>query len=97
MVVQMTLAGNNGLLSACFCVMRRQAAPSGLRFRVTVYNPLTASSCWRLAAVLAEFWHDAVIGLPRDTAKSRGRCAAPPIAQIRWRLGSVLGISPRSL
>ena len=32
--------------------------------RVTVCNPLTASSYWRMAAVLTELRHDAVIGLP---------------------------------
>ena len=35
-----------------------------LTMRVTVYNPLTASSYRRMAAVLTELRYDAVIGLP---------------------------------
>ena len=63
---QVTLADNNGHLSARFCVMRRERRASfwDLSMRVTVYNPLTASPYWRMAAVLTELRHDAVIGLP---------------------------------
>ena len=64
-MVQVTLADNTGLLSACFCVKRRERRRLlDLSMRVTVYNPLTASSSWRMAAVLTELKHDAVIGLP---------------------------------
>ena len=62
---QVTLADNNGHLSARFCVMRRKRRRLlDLSMRVTVYNPLTASSYWRMAAVLTELGHDAVTGLP---------------------------------
>ena len=44
--------------------------------RVTVYNPLTASSYWRMAAVLTELRHDAVIGLPGT--QKRVAVDAPP-------------------
>ena len=54
-VGQVTLANDNGHLSARFCVMRRKRRRLlDLSMRVTVYNPLTASSCWRMAAVLTE-------------------------------------------
>ena len=54
-VGQVTLADNNGHLSARFCVMRRERRRLlDLSMRVTVFNPLTASSCWRMAAVLTE-------------------------------------------
>ena len=52
---QVTLADDNGHLSARFCVMRRKRRRLlDLIMRVTVYNPLTASSYWRMAAVLTE-------------------------------------------
>ena len=44
--------------------------------RVTVYYPLTASSSWRMAAVLTELKHDAVIGLPGT--QKRVAVDAPP-------------------
>ena len=50
---QVTLAGNNGPLSACFFAMCRQAAPFDLRWRVTVYNPPTGLFDWRRTAVPA--------------------------------------------
>ena len=47
---QVTLADNNGHLSARFCVMRHwRRRILDLSMRVTVYNPLTASSYWRMA------------------------------------------------
>ena len=74
---QVTLADNNGHLSACFCVMRRERRRLlDLSMRVTVYNPLTASSYWRMAAVLAELRHDVVIGLPGT--QKRVAVDAPP-------------------
>ena len=49
-VEQVTLAANTGHLSACFCVVRRKRRRLvDLSMRVTVNNPLTASSCWRMA------------------------------------------------
>ena len=47
-----------------------------LSMRVTVYNPLTASSYWRMAAVLTKLRHDAVIGLPGT--RRRVAVDAPP-------------------
>ena len=47
-----------------------------LGVRVTVYNPLTAWSYWRMAAVLAELRHDAAIGLPGTQRRVAGD--APP-------------------
>ena len=44
--------------------------------KVTVYNPLTASSYWRMATVLTELRHDAVIGLPGT--QKRVAADAPP-------------------
>ena len=74
---QVTFADNNGHLSACFSVMRRKRwRLLDLSMRVTVYNPLTASSCWRMAAVLTELRHDAVIGLPGT--QKRVAVDAPP-------------------
>ena len=76
-VGQVTLADNNGHLSACFCVMcckRRRLLD--LSMRVTVYNPLTASSYWRMAAVLTELRHYTVVGLP-GTQKRVAVYAAP--------------------
>ena len=76
-VGQVTLADNNGHLSARFCVMRRERRRFlDLSMRVTVYNPLTASSYWRMAAVLTELRHDAVIGLPGT--QKRVAVDAPP-------------------
>ena len=76
-VEQVTLADNNGHLSARFCVMRRKRRRLlDLSTRVTVYNPLTASSYWRMAAVLTELRHDAVIGLPGT--QKRVAVDAPP-------------------
>ena len=74
---QVTLADNNGHLSACFRVMRRKRRRFlDLSMRVTVYNPLTASSYWRMTAVLIELRHDAVIGLPGT--QKRVAVDAPP-------------------
>ena len=65
------------ILSACFCVMRRKRRrlldPS---IRVADYNPLTASSYWTMAAVLTEFRHDSVFGLPGT--QKRVLVDAPP-------------------
>ena len=44
--------------------------------RVTVCNPVSASSYWRMAAVLTELRHDAVIGLPGT--QKRDAVDAPP-------------------
>ena len=67
----------NGHLSARFCEMRRKRRRLlDLSMRVTVYNPLTASSYWRMAAVLTELRHDAVIGLPGT--QKRVAVDAPP-------------------
>ena len=75
--IEAALADNNGHLSACFCVMRRkQRRFLDLSMRVTVYNPLTASSCWRTGAVLTELKHDAVILLPGT--QKRVAVDAPP-------------------
>ena len=57
----------------------------------TVYNPLTASSYWRMVAVLTELRHDAVIGLPGT--QKRVAVDAPPYQQIQLSLGSFMGIS----
>ena len=74
---QVTLADNNGHLSACFCVMRRERRRLlDLSMRVTVCNALTASSYWRMAAVLTELRHDTVIGLPGT--QKRVAVDAPP-------------------
>ena len=51
--------------------------------RVTVYNPLTASSYWRIGAVLTELRHDAVIGLPGRQKRGCGGRAALSAAQIQ--------------
>ena len=76
-VGQVTLADNNGHLSARFCVMRRKRRRLlDLSMRVSVYNPLTASSYWRMGAVLTELRHDAVIGLPGT--QKRFAVDAPP-------------------
>ena len=76
-VGQVTLADNNGHLSARFCVMRRKRRRLlDLSMRVSVYNPLTASSYWRIDAVLTELRHDAVIGLPGT--QKRVAVDAPP-------------------
>ena len=76
-VEQVTLADNNGHMSARFCVMRRkQRRFLDLSMRVTVYNPLTASSYWRVAAVLTEMRHDAALGLPGT--QKRVAVDAPP-------------------
>ena len=73
----MPLVDKNGHLSARFCVMRRKRRRLlDLSMRVTVYNPLTASSCWRMAAVLTELRHDAVSGLPGT--QKRVAVDAPP-------------------
>ena len=74
---QVTLADNNGHLSARFCVMRHERRRLlDLSMRVTVCNPLTAWSYWRMAAVLTELRHDAVIGLPGT--QKRVAVDAPP-------------------
>ena len=76
-VGQVTLADNSGHLSARFCVMRRKRRRLlDLSMRVTVYNPLTASYYWRMAAFLTELRHDAVIALPGT--QKRVAVAAPP-------------------
>ena len=62
--------------------------------RVTVYNPLTASSYWRVAAVLTELRHGAVIGLPEESCGGR---TALSVAQIQRCMGSFMGISTWSL
>ena len=54
--------------------VRRRLLDLGMR--VTVYNPLAASSYWRIAAVLAELRHDAAIGLPGSQRRVVGD--APP-------------------
>ena len=65
--------------------------------RVTVYNPLTASSYWRMAAVLTELRHDAVIGLPGT--QKRVAVDAPPYQSHKFNGagGSFMGISTWSL
>ena len=50
--------------------------------RVTVCKPLTASSYWRMAAVLTELRHDAVIGLPGT--QKRVAVDAPPCQSHRF-------------
>ena len=76
-VLQVTLADNSGHLSACFCVMCREwRGILDLSMRVIVYNPLTASSYWRMAVVLTEWRHDAPIGLPGT--QKRVAVDAPP-------------------
>ena len=96
-VGHVTLADNNGHLSACFCVMRRKRRRLlDLGMRVAVYNPLTASFYWRMAAVLTELRHDAVIGLP-GTEESCGGPTALSVAQSQRCTGSFMGISTWSL
>ena len=69
---QVTLAGNNGPLSAGFRVTRRvRRRLLDLSLRVTVYNPMTASSDWRRAAVPAEWRHDVVIIFSEDETLPR--------------------------
>ena len=51
-------------MDICQHASRKRRRLLDLSMRVTVYNSLTASSYWRVAAVLTEVRHDAVIGLP---------------------------------
>ena len=77
---QLPPVDKNGHLSARFCVMRRERRRLlDLSMRVTVYNPLTASSYWRMAAVLTELRHDAVIGRPGT--QKRVAVDAPPVSR----------------
>ena len=86
---QVTFADNNGRWSACFCVMRRK------RRRLLDYNPLTASSYWRMDAVLTEMRHDAVIGLPGT--QKRVAVDAPPYQPHKFNgaWGIVLHLPPK--
>ena len=66
-----------------------------LSMRVTVYNPLTASSCWRMAAVLTELRHETRCcnWTSRDTEESCGERTALSVAQIQRSMGSFMEIS----
>ena len=91
---QVTLADNNGHLSACFCVMRRERRRLlDLRMRVTVYNPLTASSYWRMAAGLTELRHACCNWTSRGTEESCGGHTALSVAPIQRCVGSFMGTS----
>ena len=64
---QLPPAHKNGHSSAGFRVTRRvRRRLLDLSMRVTVYNPMTASSDWGRAAVPAEWRHDAVIVFSED-------------------------------
>ena len=72
-VGQLPLVDKHRHSSAGFRVtrrMRRRLLDLGMR--VAVHNPLTASSYWRMAAVLAELRHDAAIVLPGTQKRVAG-------------------------